>query len=788
MDHLFLPRTSIKKAPKVPALSSINYDGGTFRNYPERQGWSARTVGEWQAIFEQPPREFNAFLQRWLYFGLMHFFIGPFAITSFVIDDNDNPGMMLLSTKNLKDFIDRKLTQSQHESGLIEAVQGCGNVLVSFEGNWKGKRNSRSDLSKPEDLLTFIQIEQPSDPQHQRVTLAESLLWEIALSFMLRGEQKMPPKAPIIPQQTIGTLLRQAGWCPSDVLPMMEDFSTAGCLFMTNLEPPYPEQKHVPRNNSLGSTSCTQTRCALRNISKRTYRTKHRLECQGCADFVAELSALAPVLSNGHIPLIHLYSHHESYRLSTIQETPSTSYIAISHVWADGLGNIQQNALPSCQFYALRKMIQLLPGELSHIEYMWLDTLCVPSDSVKHKIAKAAALGKMHYTYENASAVLVLDSWLLSCNSSRATKVEILMRIFNSTWNRRLWTYQEGALAKRLFFQFKDTAHELDLSYQLFLDTSDAIIDFTLKQPLITKYQSLRGFKQTGNRFSVQLGSVIVALRFRTTSVATDEALCISTLLNLKVEQIVQCPPDKRMETLWDMIPDVPSGILCYTGETITRPGLRWAPTSLLFSPSNINQTTEKYGSVRAFLNDSSPPSGKTTTVGLLVKLPGTIMNIGTASLGISFCMKDSAQQYHIFHVHIRRGQNISDIKWNQKADILSIKPCTVYKTSKIVFIPIIHPYTEDLSIETQPHIRSGILAAITHEDGDVVYAKKLCEATDRLVQPSTGFAEVPLLDHLYPSHSVSEQLGDIPCVGGTHRVLRAVFGHKKALQLWCID
>lgn len=788
MDHLFFPRASIQKAPKVPALSSINYDGGNFRNYPERQGWSARTVAEWQAIFEQPPRDFNAFLQRWLYFGLMHFFIGPFAITSFVIDDNDNPGMMLLSTKTLKDFIDRKLTQTQHENGLIEAVQVCGDVLVAFEGNWKGKRISKSDLSKHEDLLTFIQIEQPSDPQHQRVTLAESLLWEIAMSFMLRGEQEMPMKVPIIPQQSISMRFRQAGWCPYDAIPMMEDFSAAGCLFMMNLERPYPKQMHVPRNSSLGSTDCTQTHCALRKISKHTYRTKHRLECQGCADFVAELSTLTPVLLNGNIPLIHLYSHLERYRLSTIQETPSTSYIAISHVWADGLGNLQQNALPSCQFFALRKMIQLLPGELSRIEYMWLDTLCVPTNSVKHKRAKVAALGKMHYTYESASAVLVLDSWLLSCDSSKATKVEILMRIFNSTWNRRLWTYQEGSLAGRLFFQFKDTAHELDLSYQLFLDTSDAIINLTLRQPLITKYQSLRGFKQNGNGFSAQLGSVIMALRFRTTSVATDEAICISTLLNLNVEQIVQSSPEKRMEKLWDMIPDVPSEILCYRGETITRQGLRWAPKSLLFSPSNMNQTTEKYGSVRAFVNESSPPSAKTTTAGLLVKLPGTIMNIGTASLGISFYMKDSAQQYHVFHVHISGGQPISDLKWNQKAEVLSVKPCTVYNSRKIVFIPITHPSIEDLRNETQPHTRFGILAAITREDGDVVYAKKLCEAIDRLVQPSTGFAEAALLDHLYPSHLVSERSGDIPCVGGTHRVLRAVFGHKKALQLWCID
>ena len=63
----------------------------------------------------------------------------------------------------------------------------------------------------------------------------------------------------------------------------------------------------------------------------------------------------------------------------------------------------------------------------------------------------------MRYVYERADKVLVLDSSLLTVESS-AVREEILLRIKVAPWSTRLWTYHEGALARQIFFQLKDCA------------------------------------------------------------------------------------------------------------------------------------------------------------------------------------------------------------------------------------------------------------------------------------------------------------------------------------------
>ena len=73
----------------------------------------------------------------------------------------------------------------------------------------------------------------------------------------------------------------------------------------------------------------------------------------------------------------------------------------------------------------------------------------------------------MQSTYEDATVVLVLDSWLRSQPISALDDVEICARILCSPWVRRLWTLQEGFLAKSqaLVFQFEDKSYNFDRGF-----------------------------------------------------------------------------------------------------------------------------------------------------------------------------------------------------------------------------------------------------------------------------------------------------------------------------------
>lgn len=76
MDHLPQPSDPVHPVVEVPLLSLEPYDGGDLVTYPERQGWAARSLAEWEQLFSQPPRPFCAFLQSWLYFGILECFLG----------------------------------------------------------------------------------------------------------------------------------------------------------------------------------------------------------------------------------------------------------------------------------------------------------------------------------------------------------------------------------------------------------------------------------------------------------------------------------------------------------------------------------------------------------------------------------------------------------------------------------------------------------------------------------------------------------------------------------------
>lgn len=100
------------------------------------------------------------------------------------------------------------------------------------------------------------------------------------------------------------------------------------------------------------------------------------------------------------------------------------------HVWADVLGNLQENALPHCQLLCLSDLIRTLPEESSDIILFCMDIICVPPDGTGQNEAQDLAMQFMQQTYENAAAVLVLDSWLLKSPGSGRSDAENLMRIF----------------------------------------------------------------------------------------------------------------------------------------------------------------------------------------------------------------------------------------------------------------------------------------------------------------------------------------------------------------------
>ncbi|KAL8998899.1 MAG: hypothetical protein Q9169_002118 [Polycauliona sp. 2 TL-2023] len=282
------------------------------------------------------------------------------------------------------------------------------------------------------------------------------------------------------------------------------------------------------------------------------------------------------------------------FHMDLAEALPNIDYVAISHVWADGLGNPNANSLPMCRLRRLHSLVASLCGQIqSEDTFIWLDTLCCP---IAPPEAKILALRQMVRPYTDASQVLVLDSSLRDVESSQLHPTEIWLRALTSGWMSRLWTLQEGALARNLWFQFSDTAVNLERVVGNY--TFDLARRGLIKDAMYV-YTSMRCFCDSETPavqnaiFSRGLDAIDYALRHRAVTVATDEPLLIGELLKLDVAFILDGPESSRMQRLWSLMPSInrgiPQDILFRGTPRLSEPGFRWAPATLRNTEFSIN-------------------------------------------------------------------------------------------------------------------------------------------------------------------------------------------------------
>ena len=212
-----------------------------------------------------------------------------------------------------------------------------------------------------------------------------------------------------------------------------------------------------------GHDECNSSMYSAYQSNLTQYRTRHvKRECN-CSPLIVDREDLAKILGNGHLPLLRINRGKlmDDLSVDVILSRYTPRYIALSHVWADGLGNPYQNALPQCQLSSLVDILEKLRPMLDLPDteevLLWCDTLCCPAEAGE---AKSIALKQMKRTYLEACCVLVLENSLRTFDVREAGNNEIAIRIATSGWMRRLWTFQEAALSlenSRLWFCFKES-------------------------------------------------------------------------------------------------------------------------------------------------------------------------------------------------------------------------------------------------------------------------------------------------------------------------------------------
>lgn len=234
-----------------------------------------------------------------------------------------------------------------------------------------------------------------------------------------------------------------------------------------------------------------------------------------------------------------------------------------------------------------------------------MDTLCcmVGIDD-ESKSYKKKSIQSMREIYGESVAVLIIDPWLMSIPST-ASVSEICYRIYASGWSRRLWTHQEGFLAREVYYQLQDKpvklpdVDELAKDFQKKMAYQGYPIGFPLQASGKTSFyyttvKTIVNGIQEGripqdNKW-ILYGHLADSLGYRSTSNIDDELLCVASVIGsnvkayakLEVEKSRKRTAELRMKAFLEEIGRFRQGIIFNNYERLTIPGFRWAPVSLL--------------------------------------------------------------------------------------------------------------------------------------------------------------------------------------------------------------
>ncbi|KAI0723252.1 hypothetical protein C8Q76DRAFT_389436 [Earliella scabrosa] len=350
-----------------------------------------------------------------------------------------------------------------------------------------------------------------------------------------------------------------AGWCPF----IVRGLESACVLQYASTMPPPRGQVQYTHDR------CTNAECVVNSIDTSNYTARHVREDCRCPFIGPSADEVIKLLGKDDIPVLQISHVGDGEPTLTVASGSDAPYVAISHVWSDGLGSTTEQGLPCCQVNHLASLVAAaLPGA-----HLWMDSLCVPAQ----KESRKRAIGLMAKTYQRASVVLVRDSGIRTC-SAGAPMEEKLLRVIGSGWMQRLWTLQEAMLAQKLVFELSDTMVDVaDIipSGEGFFDP--LLMDLASEVFRLRHYQS-----RTQPYANFNVSHVAHALRWRSTSKAADETLAVAGLLGIDAMVLVQLLPGQRMRSFLLQIGKLPRDIVFVIAPRLDLPYFQWAPTTLM--------------------------------------------------------------------------------------------------------------------------------------------------------------------------------------------------------------
>ncbi|KAJ6588676.1 hypothetical protein B0H19DRAFT_1248297 [Mycena capillaripes] len=592
MDHFDIPVAATHI--RVPYKCTELYDGGDFFKYPTRKGWSEDELLGRRNFGNRTDAEVEAFFQTWLYFGTL---TSVFKLNGIKVDPKEliatdkQSGQVIVTTsealpRRLRDWKmkgnrDAQSKAAEKTVALIEKVATYIDRYCGVEG-----REHEGSMRAPTNAVPW--------PVAEEISMSI-----IALGFTFTGAIREMYEASTFSMgwgasPMLKAKLLSAGWCPLDVRRLFSDVGIDGQYYLALAKFPHDTGLHG---------RCDERACRARTVDEANYVTPHLHTGRPCQEDVATRDVVR-IIQNEGIPVLSWIKNLDGGGSGFIVEDARVSelpFVAISHVWADGLGNPHENSLPVCQLERIQARVDSVVPTGPHPVRFWMDTLCIPvADEYKELRKKSIAL--MQEIYKRAFAVLVFDAGLQQQLSRSSTAHEKAISLYMSNWVHRLWTFQEGMFAKQLYFQLRDCVEDITADEEPDTDQDDdasdrfprsARVAITGHFVILKDFVEMKGTDPSVGNWLL-LPPFAHALHQRTTTRMSDEAICAATILDLDVRSILGIPdPDgkkkseevlaaERMENFLKQMRHFRPGIVFHHQKRMKKEGYRWAPATMM--------------------------------------------------------------------------------------------------------------------------------------------------------------------------------------------------------------
>ncbi|KAK2010193.1 hypothetical protein LZ32DRAFT_693419 [Colletotrichum eremochloae] len=617
---------------RVPYLKGKTWDHDEFDSFGKRQGLENSQNG-------LGPREIVQVLQQWLFFGLFTKVLG-FARISCTPDEfveEDEFGQRITTTK-LPGFLAQFSMYWRNRDNTI--AQPCQEIVLILRKVASVAEFYAACGDETMGVMDKPFVRETGGPVLLGVYMAALALKETcSQTFGDAFDSTAGVIGNGVGLAFLGNKMLAEGWCKSSIM-LLQRLGDREFLYLAYTYGPW----HQPgSDHSRCNSFCDYTR-----VETETYKPQHvNNDCE-CQTIKVNQEKMESIVASGGIPVCRLVNiaRPESGEPPTLvlQVEPASDqrpFIAISHVWAHGLGNPHENGLPVCSAIQIQRnvarswhslsrqgVVQHTQDEYGCVHGFWMDTFCIPVQlSSKHLRKKAIA--QMKDVYGGAVAVQVLDQ-VIQERPSRELLPEDFIALALSPWARRLWTLQEAVLAKRIHFLLgsgvlADFETLITEYVELLIKTRICSTGFNCRlfsqipRTVLSFRQSLRPYASDDSMFSVRIqapagqallssktgidsarvADVLSQLTMRSTTRRSDETICISTLLGMDVLPLLNLEADseedlceQRMIKLLVNLSVIPASLAFSTGPKMRTPGFRWAPQTLLQSDTGRPSTS----------------------------------------------------------------------------------------------------------------------------------------------------------------------------------------------------